>query len=275
MQDVEPDSDAPPGTAAAEQPATVAPTAPVVTEPQKKLPAALLARLKQRGVLKEGAPLATRGSSSSTSATESSVPAALWPGGLPAGWHTAVDPTYGNHPYWFNLSTGERRWTPPDGAAMVATGGAATAAVGCAVAAAGVTPGPVGQAPAAAADVPLPAGWKAAVDTATGVTYYYNVKLNTQQWERPGIAGAAVATGAAASVGDDQGPFVASKAFSGGKFGYVFKKGGQGLGYYRCAYNMIRKHNSGPKPEFSRVHHGQCILPLLSSGFQGQCANIF
>lgn len=34
------------------------------------------------------------------------------PGGLPAGWFQAVDPTY-NHPYWYNPSTGERTWERP------------------------------------------------------------------------------------------------------------------------------------------------------------------
>lgn len=235
MQDGEADGDAPPGKVAAEEPAAVG-TAPVATEPQKKLPKALLARLKQRGVLKEGAstgagtavngsiatPVATAGGASTSAAA-----------GLPPGWQTAVDPTY-NHPYWFNVCTGERRWTPPEGATTVSTGG--PAAAGSVVATGGL--GSVAQPSAAAADVPLPAGWKAAVDMATGITYYYSVRLNMQQWERPtgaAVAGAAnVSTGGAASVGEDEGTFVASKSFSGVKAGYVFTKGEQGLGYYRC-----------------------------------------
>ena len=117
---------------------------------------------------------------------------------------------------------------------MVATGAAATVA-------SGGQPAAPPSAATTTTDADLPAGWKSAVDMATGVTYYYNVRLNTQQWERPGGAGAAMATGAAASAGDDQGPFVSSTAFSGRKAGYVFKKGEKGLGYYRYAHRRRRR----------------------------------
>ncbi len=41
------------------------------------------------------------------------APAAGGPGGLPAGWAEAFDPTYG-HPYWYNAGTSERSWTRPE-----------------------------------------------------------------------------------------------------------------------------------------------------------------
>lgn len=188
------DGDAPPGL---ELPATTAAPA----DPQKKkLPKALLARLKQRGVVKEddggdsgadaGVHPATGHTSASVMPTTATTVDAQGP--LPAGWKMAVDPRY-NHPYWFNAATGERRWIRPHD-------------------------------PAAAAPGDLPEGWQAAVDHATGFTYYYNRRLDTQQWERP--AGAP----AAAAVPE----FEACTAFDGARTGRVFTTGPRGLGYYRC-----------------------------------------
>lgn len=238
------DEDAPPGTTAAEEPTAAAPAATAASEPQKKLPRALLARLKQRGVLKEesaaaNGTAATAGTSSSSAASVAGVSLLAVPAGsLPPGWQAAVDPTY-NHPYWFNVSTGERRWTPPDGA---------TAAAATAVTASGLIGGAAannrqgdGTAIGSVGDAALPPGWKAAADPTTGVTYYYHIRLNTQQWERP-QATAADAPGnsiAEASTAEEQKPFVASTSFTGAKRGYVFKKGPLGLGYYRCAYTGI------------------------------------
>lgn len=241
VQDEDAQNDAPPGTAAAEEPVAVAPSTPVATEPQKKLPKALLARLRQRGVLKEGASTAANGGSASSSTGSTAAGGS----GLPPGWQKAVDPTY-NHPYWFNVSTGERRWTPPD----AARGGVAATSASKAPAA---SLGNGSQTAAVAADAPLLSGWKAAVDAATGVTYYYNVKLNTQQWERPQPAGAAAsgdeAGGASVQVGEDQGAFVASESFSGAKVGYAFKNGEQGIGYYRCLPLYCAQHWYLCKPQ--------------------------
>lgn len=47
---------------------------------------------------------------------------------LPEGWAEAIDPTY-NHPYWYNVSTGERSWVRPKPAAAASAPANAAPAV--------------------------------------------------------------------------------------------------------------------------------------------------
>lgn len=184
---------------------------------KKQLPAALLARLKKRGIVRDAGggaaaaePAATRGETGEAGGAAAQE--------LPLGWQEAFDTTY-NHPYWFNASTGERSWVRP-GAAAPSGAPADTAEAGG----------------AAEDEAPLPPGWKAAQDPRTGITYYSNRALNVTQWTRPEGPAAVAASGAPADLAldaDGDANFLAASAFKGAKPGYVFKKGTAGLGYYR------------------------------------------
>jgi hypothetical protein len=97
--------------------------------------------------------------------------AAAAAGALPPGWQEAVDPTY-NHPYYFNVTTGERSWTRPGvspapaaAAATVAVTTSATAGATVSASPKVISAAPVSSTAAAAA---LPQGWVEAVDPATG-----------------------------------------------------------------------------------------------------------
>ena len=81
---------------------------------------------------------------------------------------------------------------------------------------------------------PLPPGWQEALDASTGVVYYYNRTLNTQQWTRP-QAQAGAQPRPAAPIPPEDAVFVEAQSFAGARPGYVFKKDSRGLGYYRCA----------------------------------------
>ncbi|DBB15166.1 TPA: hypothetical protein ACH3X3_004171 [Trebouxia sp. C0006] len=114
---------------------------------KKQLPAALRARLAARGIIKESEGQEATPSSNGAAAP-SPAPAASTPS-LPLGWFEAVDPTY-NHPYWYNPSTGERRWTKPP------------------------MPAPS-----------LPPGWAAAKDPNTGQKYYFNTATGVHDSNLP------------------------------------------------------------------------------------------
>ena len=71
-------------------------------------------------------------------------------GGLPPGWTASIDPA-SNKTYYTNSATGETTWDMPGG------GGGGVA---------------MGGVPAPPTSAPLPAGWKSAVDPASGKEYY-------------------------------------------------------------------------------------------------------
>ena len=75
----------------------------------KQLPPALLAKLKKRGVVAAGHEALQDHQPAAHRAAAAAPPL---PDELPAGWQEAVDPTY-QHPYWFNVATGERSWVKP------------------------------------------------------------------------------------------------------------------------------------------------------------------
>jgi hypothetical protein len=201
---------------------------------EKKLPPALLERLRRRGVIKGNSDGSSHqqsvaadergsiGDAASTAPVPVTAPAAGLPprtSPLPDGWQESMDPTY-NHPYWFNLSTGERSWVKP-GHDLTASGSGHAGA-------SNETDLP---------DAPLPAGWKSSVDSATGVTYYYNRALNLQQWTRPQpTEGEGSTSGVAAQAGGSHAgaDFIASASFNGARPGFVFKMASAGVGYYRC-----------------------------------------
>ncbi|KAL0027994.1 hypothetical protein WJX79_009299 [Trebouxia sp. C0005] len=160
---------------------------------KKQLPAALRARLAARGIIKESE-TQEAGPSSNGAAAPSQAPAAPTPF-LPLGWFEALDPTY-NHPYWYNPSTRERRWTKPP------------------------MPAPS-----------LPPGWAAAKDPNTGQKYYFNTATGQTQWHKPGDPSLAPSNTAAAPA--DSAAFIPADAFSGPGPGYVYKQGTDGTGYYK------------------------------------------
>ncbi|DBA76098.1 hypothetical protein WJX77_005947 [Trebouxia sp. C0004] len=160
---------------------------------KKQLPAALRARLAARGIIKESEGQEATPSSNGVAAP-SPAPAAPNPS-LPLGWFEALDPTY-NHPYWYNPSTGERRWTKPP------------------------MPAPA-----------LPPGWAAAKDPNTGQKYYFNTATGQTQWHKPGDPSLASSTNTTAPA--DSAAFIPADAFSGPRVGYVYKQGPQGTGYYK------------------------------------------
>ncbi|KAK9901716.1 hypothetical protein WJX75_009929 [Coccomyxa subellipsoidea] len=193
-----------------EQPAPAMPNqaSQAAPAPVKALPPLLLARLAKRGILPQADTAAP--ASTSTAAVHVQPAAAAAPAAVPAaaaapmasgseplpeGWSQAVDPTY-NHPYWYNVSTGERSWGAASG-----------------VAKAPPPPKPSGS--------QLPPGWSEAADPGTGLPYYFNAATGQTQWEHPT---------AAAGL---SGPFVPSATFTGRAEGYVFKMGSKGLGYYQ------------------------------------------
>ena len=100
-----------------------------------------------------------------------SAAAAAAGGALPPGWQETIDPTY-NHPYFYNVTTGERSWTRPGAAAPAPAAAAAppasTTAGATAVSASPkvISAAPVASGAAAAAALPL--GWVEAVDPASG-----------------------------------------------------------------------------------------------------------
>ncbi|BDA42301.1 probable polyglutamine-binding protein 1 at C-terminar half [Coccomyxa sp. Obi] len=210
-----------PGTeenGAPETAAPAAPAAPAAAPAKKELPPLLRARLAKRGILPQaeaGAPVASSApvaaQPTASAAPVAAAPAAVAPAAsssepLPEGWSEAVDPTY-NHPYWYNVSTGERTWVRPK---PVAKAPAPAAASGMAKA----------PPPPKMTGTPLPLGWSEAVAPDTGLPYYFNAATGQTQWERPT---------AAAGL---SGPFVPSATFTGRVEGYVFKMGAKGLGYY-------------------------------------------
>lgn len=79
---------------------------------------------------------------------------------LPEGWSEAVDPTY-NHPYWYNVSTGERTWERPKPAAKASAPAAASSMAKA-------------PPPPKLSGTPLPLGWSEAVAPDTGLPYYFN-----------------------------------------------------------------------------------------------------
>lgn len=160
---------------------------------KKQLPAALRARLAARGIIKESENQEATPSSNGAAAP-SPAPAAPSPS-LPLGWFEALDPTY-NHPYWYNPSTGERRWTKPP------------------------MPAPS-----------LPPGWAAAKDPNTGQKYYFNTATGQTQWHKPGDPSQGPSITAAALA--DSAAFIPADAFSGPRAGFVYKQGPQGTGYYK------------------------------------------
>ena len=100
-----------------------------------------------------------------SAAPVAAVPAAVAPAAsssepLPEGWSEAVDPTY-NHPYWYNVSTGERSWVRPQPAAKAPAPAAAP----------GIAKAPP---PPKVTGSPLPLGWSEAVAPDTGLPYYFN-----------------------------------------------------------------------------------------------------
>lgn len=160
---------------------------------KKQLPAALRARLLARGILKESEAQEASPSTNGVAAT-SATPTPSTPL-LPPGWAEAVDPTY-NHPYWYNHSTGERRWTRPP------------------------MPAPS-----------LPLGWAAAKDPNSGQKYYFNTATGQTQWTKPGDA--SLAPSISLTTPADAVAFIAADAFAGPRAGYAYKLGPQGTGYYQ------------------------------------------
>ena len=90
-------------------------------------------------------------------------------GGLPSGWTSAIDPASGKT-YYTNSATGETTWDMPGGGG----GGGGGVAMG------GV--------PAPPTSAPLPAGWKSAVDPASGKEYYVRPCPPNPQVRRPSAA---------------------------------------------------------------------------------------
>ena len=202
----------------------------------RKLPAALLARLRKRGIVHAAESATGRQDAATTGAADAAaqhentelhasapVPGAAVPQpvlghavDLPPGWSEAVDPTY-SHPYWFNASTGERTWVKPT-----------------------LQPPPEPE-QAQLVSGPLLPGWRQAVDPTTNITYYYNRALNKQQWTRPGSDSGRGHGGDAgtAEAGGQPPDFRPSSVFTGGIPGYAFKKGPQGQGYYRRAFTEV------------------------------------
>ncbi|KAL3158078.1 hypothetical protein ABBQ32_011684 [Trebouxia sp. C0010 RCD-2024] len=166
---------------------------------KKQLPAALRARLKARGILKDEEEAEAAAPAANGTAALVAIPVPLpSSASLPPGWFEALDPNY-NHPYWYNPSTGERRWTRPP------------------------LPPPS-----------LPPGWAAAKDPNSGQKYYFNTATGQTQWTKPSSSSAPAATPSASlSAAASTAPFIAADAFSGPRQGYVYKQGSQGTGYYK------------------------------------------
>ncbi|KAL3136817.1 hypothetical protein ABBQ38_005530 [Trebouxia sp. C0009 RCD-2024] len=164
---------------------------------KKQLPAALRARLKARGILKDEEKAEAVAPAANGTAALVALPVPLpSSASLPPGWFEALDPNY-NHPYWYNPSTGERRWTRPP------------------------LPPPS-----------LPPGWAAAKDPNSGQKYYFNTATGQTQWTKPSSSSAPAAS-ASVSAAASTAPFIAADAFSGPRQGYVYKQGSQGTGYYK------------------------------------------
>ena len=82
---------------------------------------------------------------------------------LPRGWRAKVDPTYGQT-YYYNKALNKTQWERP-------------------VEAEKTRPPPP---PAAAkATTPLPPGWRATTDPASGREYFFNPHTQKTSWERP------------------------------------------------------------------------------------------
>lgn len=186
---------------------------------------------------------------------------------LPHGWLAAADRGCGGGIYFYCPSSGERSWQHPSAplpagwveALDVVTG----ARCGCLRQPLSATAGAQGASvcteaplllPLVAADTPclpclaqdfllacmlLTPSVSCSDPSSTQLhakhSYFCNSGIGASQWERPGAAAApAPAAALDASVAAATGPsFVPAQAFSGPRPGYVFKQGGQGLGYYQ------------------------------------------
>ena len=179
----------------------------------RELPAALRERLAARGIISERQVdhAATREEQSAA------APSTTASDQLPPGWASAVDPTYKTN-YYFNSSSGERRWDKPSALPP--------------------TSSPPILTPSAAVVEALPFGWTSATDPTYHRIYYFNPSTGERQWDKP--------TQSTAQT------FYPSHTFAGPSPGYIFKLGATGLGYYidhppqRHQSSAAMSHQSAP-----------------------------
>jgi len=147
----------------------------------KPLPRALVERLSKRGIAvpsdereasdaSDGSDAIERAGANArearvTSETEAST------SDLPPGWKSKVDATYGRV-YYYNKALNKTQWERPESSERAAP------------------PPPPRVKPAVVA--PLPPGWQATIDPASGREYYFNPHTHKTSWERPKDAASAV-----------------------------------------------------------------------------------
>lgn len=147
----------------------------------KPLPRALVERLSKRGIAVPSDEREANDASGArdaieraggrareareTSETEAST------SDLPPGWKSKVDATYGRV-YYYNKALNKTQWERPEASERAAP------------------PPPPRAKPAVVA--PLPPGWQATIDPASGREYYFNPHTQKTSWERPKDAASAV-----------------------------------------------------------------------------------
>ena len=142
----------------------------------KALPAALLARLKARGIVRDDDDDAGRTTTTTTKRRrelETNEEDAL-----PPGWKAKKDETYGKV-YYYNKKLNKTQWERP-GEVKDDVRPRATTVRAAAVGA--LAPPPP----------PLPPGWSVAIDPSTKKEYYFNPHTQKTSWDRPRDGASAV-----------------------------------------------------------------------------------
>jgi polyglutamine-binding protein 1 len=154
----------------------------------KALPAALLARLKARGIVgdDDDDPGTTTTTTKRRRELETNEEDAL-----PPGWKAKKDETYGKV-YYYNKKLNKTQWERPgevkDDVRPRATTVAAAAAVGARDGVEQRRDETAKRAP----PPPLPPGWSVAIDPSTKKEYYFNPHTQKTSWERPRDGASAV-----------------------------------------------------------------------------------